>query len=106
MRNDFNKPTDQWIDETREIEHEVYVFEDGKPQKKRIKETIHEKVKYIKAERKKFVCASGQHDYFMMDRNKHVARCNKCSKHKFLFASSQTIKNGRIVDRFTGQVFD
>jgi hypothetical protein len=106
MRNKFDKPLDQWIEEPKEIEYETYVVKDGKPQKERVKETVYEKVKYLDAPTKKFTCAPGQHDYFMFDRVRHVAKCNKCPKHKFLFASSQTIRKGKIMDRLTGQVFD
>lgn len=106
-QNEFTKPTDEWIEEPKEVEYEAVVIgEDGKPKKEKVKYIEYEKVKYIKAPKAFFSCANGKHNYFMFDRERHIAKCKNCSRHKFLFASSQTIKDGKIVDRFSGQVFD
>lgn len=100
--------TDEWIDEPKEIEHNVVEFNPKTGQISHKKEKTIEKIptRYASSSESIITCAVGDHEWFMEDRHRHVAACTKCPKHRFLRAVYERIENGHIYDRDTGTLID
>lgn len=102
----FDKPVGEWIEEEIEVPtFEAEVDNKGKVVglKKTVKKMV-EKTRYDEVPFKKFSCASGDHYWTMRDKRKHVAGCTKCTKNLFVQPIKHKIKDGKILDRDTGQV--
>lgn len=110
--NAFDKPLDRYITEEREIEVPSIIpvgkdrngnedFSIGTE-----KRSIEEKVYYTMAKKRILSCPKGKHFWRMIDRHKGLAKCDFCTKHRFLVATKETIKDGHIVDRDTEEIKD
>jgi len=109
----FDKPLDQDIVETREVVRREMVPDgtnpDGTPRFKiqTVQEAVEEVVRYTMAPKKPFACAKGQHVWEMIDRHRHIAKCQRCPKHRFLRAVYEYIDpEGHIRDRDTHALID
>lgn len=109
MKKTFDKPLDQIVNEEREVERLSFEIDPdtGSVTPKTVTQTIVEPTIYTRAKKRFFSCADGKHSWFMADRHRHIAKCRKCSKHRFLRAPYERInKDGHIVDRDTGDIID
>ena len=108
MPKKFDKPLNREIEEEREVIYPKFSFgKDGKPKLEQGTKVIKERVKYVEmGGARKFSCNDGQHQYFMLDRHKHIAKCENCTKHRYLRAAYETIKFGHIIDRETNTIID
>ena len=93
------------IDE--EIEIERTGFEVSPDGKKAFPKTVTEKVKVktIYTQKKLYsnICADYAHDWIVPDKHNWTAVCKNCPKRLFLDPLTQTVKEGKIVNRLTGQ---
>lgn len=109
MSKPFPKPLDTVIEETQEVERNIFKFnpETQKVDVERVKEQVPIKTIYTKAKPRQFTCPDGQHEWYMADRHTHTAKCRKCPKVRFLRAIYETISpEGHIIDRETRQLID
>lgn len=105
--SDFNKPLDEWVEEEVKVPSYEVKFDKGKPT--HIEETeVTRKIKtiYTKVVPVKMSCKDMKHNWYMLDKRKHIAACTNCIKHRYLRAIYETIKDGKIIDRDTGEQFD
>lgn len=93
------------IDE--EIEIERTGFEVSPDGKKAFPKTVTEKVKvktiYTKKELYSNICANYAHDWIVPNKHDWTAVCTKCPKRLYLDPLTQTVRDGKIVNRITGQ---
>ena len=104
----FDKPLNQVVTEYQEVERNAFEVngETGEVNIRRVKDRVPIKSIYTKATPQTFTCGKGKHSWIMIDRHKHLAKCQNGVQHRFLRAVWETIKDGHIVDRETGQIID
>lgn len=112
MSDTFDKPLDTDITETVEVERPAVVptkdtDANGNPrfEIKTVKDKIEVTTRYTRVTPQFFSCKVGEHKW-LMDLHTHVAKCQLCTKARFLRAVYETIREGHIVDRDTGQLID
>jgi len=109
MKEDYPFKLDTPITEYQEVERNVYRLDPETQQAtvERVKEKVPVTTIYTKAEPRFFTCPDGKHVWYMLDTHKHVAKCRKCQKARFLRAVYETISpEGHIIDRETKRVID
>ncbi len=107
--SEFKKPVGEWIDEYQEVEKLDFIIDEAnktiKPKLTTKKVPI--KTQYLKTTESSIDCGNMNHNYYMLDRHKHIAKCRNCAKHRFLRAVYETINSeGHIIDRKTKLLID
>lgn len=102
------KPLNEIVNEVEEFDSpEIFVnMEKRTLERRTVRRSRSVPTIYSTTEISKISCAAGEHIYYMFNRNTWDAACMKCTKHKFLDPLSQTIRNGHIVNRATGDILD
>ena len=71
--------------------------------KKTIKKAI-QKVHYSKlSEPVQMSCSDKKHNWFIPDVHNHTASCRNCKQKRFIRAIFERVKDGKILDRDTGE---
>lgn len=109
MSKDFDRPLDQWVDETREVDQPTAGFD---PVTKTVRNVRTEKVKvavptrYTRTSVAATLCPSGEHQYRVIDKHRYVAACRQCPTRRFYRPAYETIKDGHFIDRATNSIID
>lgn len=109
MKDDnFDKPLGEWIEEEHEVPIMEGKFENGKLVGVQQGTTTRKvKTMYSKVTPQKFSCKDGTHLWRMLDKGRGVAKCQNCTKHRFLRAPFDFIdKEGALRNRDTGELID
>jgi hypothetical protein len=105
MSQDFSKPLDTPIDEEVEVDRMQFELSpDGKSATaKKVKEKVLVKTIYSRKNHYANICSEYNHDWIVPNPRKWVAVCTRCIKRVYLDPLSQTVRDGKIVNRETGQ---
>lgn len=102
---EFTKPLDTPIDE--EVEVDRLQFELSPDRKSATGRTVKEKVtvKTIYSKKKLYsnICADFNHNWTVPNTNDWVAVCIQCPKRVYLDPLTQTVREGKIINRSSGQ---
>lgn len=105
MAKEFDKPLDTPIDEEVEVERIGFELSpDGKSATaKRVKDKVKVKTVYSKKELYSNICSDYNHSWTVPNIHNWVAVCTQCPKRVYLNPLTQTVKDGKIINRSTGQ---
>lgn len=100
----FNKPLDEWIEETKEIEAVTPKY--SKRGVEYIKKTIKAKEKVVYTEPKIYrqFCSREDHYWECEDKHNYIFRCTKCSQKRKVFPITYDYKDGKLIHRKTGEL--
>ena len=104
MAEEFNKPTNEWIEEDVEIKVVSPVFD---PETKRVElkqesKMVKQKTFYSNSTPSRVVCK--EHIYVCLDKGKYHFKCTKCDWNRILFPVTYRFdeKTGIATNRITG----
>lgn len=109
MADKFDKPLGEWIEE--EVEMSSYAPILNRKQEvvglKQVKKKVPLKTMYTQmSDAQKIDCGKGNHQWFIPDRNVHIAHCPNCKKKRMIRAVYDRIEDGKIYNQDSGLLLD
>ena len=106
MSDKFDKPLNEWIDETvmvREVEPEVNK-KTGKVKLIYKDVPYQQKTMYVQPITQNVKCEDGQHNWYCEDKHKYLFSCTKCPYKMQAYPTTYRFENGHLIHKYTSRV--
>lgn len=101
MADEFDKPQNEWIEETEVIDKPTYILDPVTKKAELVikKEEVKFKTMYNSLVTVGSFCREGEHEWEMADSRSQTIRCIKCKCQRRLYPIKEKLLDGKIVPR-------
>jgi hypothetical protein len=101
MADEFDKPINEWIEETEVIEKPTYVLDPITKKAEMVikKEEVKFKTMYNSLTMAGSFCKEQDHEWIMDNPREQIVKCSKCKCKRRLHPIKQRLEDGKIVPR-------
>ena len=101
MAEEFNKPTNEWIEETEVIDKPTYILDPVTRKAEMVikKEEVKFKTMYNSLVTVGSFCKESEHEWVMDNPREQIVKCVKCKCKRRLYPIKQRLVDGKIVSR-------